>query len=131
MRFSREEIRFLESNEACRLATASKDALPHVTPVCYIFENGYFYIFIDYGTKKFKNVKENPKVSLVVDIYRQPSNRAVFIQGSVEILEKGKEYREMYEKFYKKFYWVRADPWREGEAPLLKVKPERKVSWGL
>ncbi len=68
---------------------------------------------------------------MVVDVYRQPSNKAVFIQGSAAIIEKGKEYKEFYEKFYKKFFWVKADPWDEGEAPLLKVKPEKKVSWGF
>ena len=126
--FTKEEIRFLNENEVCRLATSSKDA-PHVVPVCYIFENGNFYIFTDYSTKKFKNIKENPRVSVVVDVYRQPSNKAVFIQGPATIIEKGKEYKEVYEKFYKKFYWVKADPWEEGEAPLLKVKPDKKVSW--
>jgi hypothetical protein len=48
-----------------------------------------------------------------VDVYRQPNNKEVFIQGSA------------------KFYWVKADSWEEVEAPLLKVKPEKKVSWGL
>ena len=129
--FTKEEIRFLNENEVCRLATSPKDAAPHVVPVCYIFENGIFYIFTDYSTRKFKNIKENPRVSMVVDVYRQPSNKAVFIQGSATIIEKGKEYKEVYEKFYKKFYWVKADPWDEGEAPLLKVKPEEKVSWGF
>lgn len=116
--------------EVCRFATASKN-IPHVVPVCYIFLNGYFYIFADYDTRKFKDIKESPNVSLVVDVYRQPSNKAVFIQGSVEILEKGKEYNDMYERFYKKFYWVRADPWKEGEAPLLKISSKKKVSWGF
>ncbi len=128
--FTKEEIGFLNENEVCRLATSSKDAA-HVVPVCYISENGNFYIFTDYSTKKFKNIKENPGVSMVVDVYRQPSNRAVFIQGSATIIEKGKEYKEVYQKFYEKFYWVKADPWGEGEAPLLKVKPDKKVSWGL
>jgi len=127
---NKEETKFVNDNEVCRLATSSKDA-PHVVPVCYISENGNFYIFTDYSTKKFKNIKENPGVSMVVDVYRQPSNKAVFIQGSAMIIEKGKEYEEVYEKFYRKFHWVKADPWEEGEAPLLKVKPEKKVSWGF
>ncbi len=129
--FTKEELKFLNENEVCRLATSPKDAAPHVVPVCYIFENGNFYIFTDYSTRKFKNIKENPRVSVVMDVYRQPSNKAVFIQGSATIIEKGEEYKEVYEKFYKKFYWVKADPWEEGEAPLLKVKPEKKVSWGF
>jgi hypothetical protein len=47
------------------------------------------------------------------------------------VLHAGEEYREVYEKFYRKFSWVRASPWREGEAPLLKVRIDRVISWGL
>ena len=75
--FAKKEISFLNKHEVCRLATAAKDATPHVVPVCYVFHNGYFYIFTDYGTKKLQNIKENPKVALAVDVYRQPSNAAV------------------------------------------------------
>jgi hypothetical protein len=46
-------------------------------------------------------------------------------------LERGEEYKEVYKKFYEKFLWVRRDPWNEGEAPLIKVIPVKKISWGL
>jgi nitroimidazol reductase NimA-like FMN-containing flavoprotein (pyridoxamine 5'-phosphate oxidase superfamily) len=131
MYFSPEERKFLEENEVCRLATCDKKGIPHVTPVCYIFRGDNFYIFTDYGTKKLKNIKENPNVALIVDVYRQPRNKAVLIIGKAEILERGEEYKQMYDLFYKKFDWVRRDPWNQGEAPLIKVIPEKKISWGL
>ncbi len=37
----------------------------------------------------------------------------------------------IYAVFHKKFGWVRADPWKEGEAPFIRIKPWWKVSWGL
>lgn len=129
--FTTGEIKFIEDNELCRLATSDSKNTPHVVPVNYIFRNGFFYIFADYETKKIKNIKENPKVALLIDVYRTPKNKAVLIIGKADILERGEEYRQIYNLFYKKFGWVRADPWNEGEAPLIKVIPEKKVSWGI
>jgi nitroimidazol reductase NimA-like FMN-containing flavoprotein (pyridoxamine 5'-phosphate oxidase superfamily) len=129
MKFTSKETALLKKNEVCRLATASRDAEPHVTPVCYIFREGHFYIATDYDTKKYKNVVENPKVALVVDVYNP--NKAVAIEGKVEVLEHGEEFRRIREIFYRKFDWARNDPWDEGESPILKIKPLKKASWGL
>jgi len=129
MKFTSEETTFLKKNEVCRLATASRDAAPHVTPVCYIFLDGHFYIATDYPTKKYKNVRENPNVALVVDTYKP--HKAVAVEGEAEILERGEEFRRIRELFYRKFDWARKDPWKEGESPILKIKPLKKASWGL
>jgi uncharacterized protein len=53
------------------------------------------------------------------------------VQGTAEIIEKGGEFINLYKKFYKKFEWVRKDPWKKGEAPFIKIKIFKKVSWGL
>ena len=58
-------------------------------------------------------------------------NKAVVIQGTSHIIERGEEFKKHYQKFDKKFEWVRNDPWKEGEAPFIKVKPFSKMSWGL
>ncbi|MCQ8898466.1 MAG: pyridoxamine 5'-phosphate oxidase family protein [Hadesarchaea archaeon] len=129
MRFSRREREFLEGNEVGRLATVGSDGLPHVVPVCYLFEGGVFYVATDYGTRKYRNVRENPRAALVVDTYRP--HRAVMVQGEVEVLERGEEFRRIRQRFYERFDWARKDPWEEGEAPILKLRPLRKVSWGL
>jgi hypothetical protein len=49
----------------------------------------------------------------------------------VEVLERGEEFRRIRQRFYERFDWARKDPWEEGEAPILKLRPLRKVSWGL
>ena len=129
MKFTSEETAFLKKNEVCRLATASRDGKPHVTPVCYIFQEGCFYIATDYDTKKYKNASENPKVALVVDTYKP--HKAVAVGGEVEILKRGEEFRRIREMFYRKFDWARNDPWDEGESPILKIEPSSKSSWGI
>ncbi|MCS7134213.1 MAG: pyridoxamine 5'-phosphate oxidase family protein [Candidatus Caldarchaeum sp.] len=129
VKLSPAEQKFIESNELCRLATADEKGTPHVVPVAYIFSDNKFYIATDYGTKKLSNIKKNNKVSLVVDRYKP--NKAVMVVGEAYILEKGPEFREMYRQFYEKFAWVRKNPWNEGEAPFIVVKPLKVVSWGL
>lgn len=121
---------FLGSNEACRLATCHGN-VPHVVPVSYVFEGGAFYIATDYETRKYENIKENGRVALAVDVYSSTGNRAVCVQGRAEIIERGSEFARLYKVFHQRFEWVRQDPWKEGEAPFLKVTPTRKSSWGL
>jgi nitroimidazol reductase NimA-like FMN-containing flavoprotein (pyridoxamine 5'-phosphate oxidase superfamily) len=128
--FSQAERDFLSSNEACRIATCH-DGTPHVVPVSYITEDDSFYIATDYGTKKYDNIKHNKRVALVVDVYSSVGNSAVCVQGTAEIVEKGEEFARLYKIFHDRFEWVRHDPWKEGEAPFLKVTPINKVSWGL
>jgi nitroimidazol reductase NimA-like FMN-containing flavoprotein (pyridoxamine 5'-phosphate oxidase superfamily) len=89
-------------------------------------------IATDYDTKKYKNLKTNKNIALAVDVYNSSvENKAVVIQGTSHIIERGEEFKKLYQKFHKKFEWVRNDPWKEGEAPFIKVKPLSKVSWGL
>ena len=124
------EIEFLKSHELCRFATVSRDDLmPQVTPVIYALDQERFVIAVDYGTRKLKNVKENPNVSLVVDDYRP--NRAVMVQGSCTVFEEGQEYLRLLEILFQQFEVYREHPWGEGESPILSITPAKVVSWGI
>ena len=117
-------------NELGRLATVGSDGTPHVVPVCYIYRAGVFLVVIDYGTRKYQNLLKNNSVAFVVDVYRPGRGiRGVFVKGISTILESGPDFREAYALFYKRFSWVRADPWKEGEAPFLRIIPTHKASW--
>jgi uncharacterized protein len=131
VKFSELEKRFLVGNEVCRVATVSPDNVPHVTPVCYIFLENTFIFATDYNTRKYKNLKQNKTVALVVDIYDSPSNKAVAIRGTAEFIERGTPFTRLYDIFHRKFEWVRQDPWNEGEAPFVDVTATHKASWGL
>lgn len=128
--FNKKEIEFLNSIEEARIATSHKD-IPHVKPVSFVYDKGIFLVATDYETRTFVNIKENPNTGIVIDIYKSGSHQAVCIQGKTEIIEKGEEFHKFYEIFYKKFEWVRKDPWKENEAPFLKIIPKNKTSWGI
>jgi len=122
-----EQLNFLRSHELCRLATASKDARPHVVPVIYALDGENVVIAIDYGTKKLGNLRQNRRVALVVDEYRP--NRGLMVEGECDILERGKEYLRLLRVLFDKFDFYRKNPWGEGESPILKVKPTKAVLW--
>ncbi len=125
----KKELLFLKANELCRLATVSANCIPHVTPVIYATDGNNVVIATDYGTKKLKHLRANPKVSLVVDEYHP--NKGVVIQGHCEIYEKGEEYLRLLKILFSKFEYYRKNPWNEGEAPILEIIPQKVTSWGL
>jgi len=125
------EARYLKSNTLCRLATASRDGVPHVTPVLYVFDGSHFYIALDYGEKKLKNLKENGRVAFVVDDFYKRRSRGIMIQGEAEVLERGELYRYALKLLFERFEIYRRNPWGEGESPIIKIKPTSKASWGV
>jgi nitroimidazol reductase NimA-like FMN-containing flavoprotein (pyridoxamine 5'-phosphate oxidase superfamily) len=128
---TQKERKFLLENETCRIATSHND-IPHIVPIAYIYDKGNVTFVTDYGTRKYKNLEVNKNISIVVDVY-DPSgeNKAIVLQGKAIIIERGAEFKRLYRIFNRKFEWVRNNPWKEGEAPFVKVNALNKVSWGL
>jgi uncharacterized protein len=128
---TQKERKFLLENETCRIATSHND-MPHVVPVAYIYDKGNVIFVTDYGTRKYKNLEVNKNISVVVDVY-DPSgeNKSIVLQGKAVIIERGAEFRRLYRIFNRRFEWVRNNPWKEGEAPFVRVNTLNKVSWGL
>ena len=129
VKFTEKEVGFLEQNEMCRFASASKKGEPHIVPVSYVWQDSHAYIVTDYHTRKLKNLRENPHAALLVDT--SGTQKLLLLSGPVEIIEKGEEYRRLYKVFYSKLDWVKRDPWKEGEAPFIKITPTFKTGWGL
>ena len=127
--FTRTEERFLRSNEIGRLATVSTEGTPHVVPVSYLFKDNAILISVDYNTRKLRNLIGNARTAFVVDTFRP--NRGILVEGDAKLIEKGAEFRHIYSQFHRAFSWVRADPWKEGEAPFVRIMPTRKASWGF
>mgnify|MGYP000692879062 CR=1 FL=1 len=128
--FNQKETTFLNSIEEARIATSHTD-IPHVKPVSFLLHENTIIIATDYDTRTFSNIKSNPNTSVVIDIYKSGRHKAVLIQGKTEIVENGDEFKKFYDLFFEKFEWVRRDPWKEDEAPFLKIIPNNKISWGL
>jgi len=125
--FSESEKDFLIAQSIGRLATVSGDGWPHNVPVGYAFDGQYFYITSDPGRKKLRNIKANDKVCLVIDVPQKP-RRALMVQGRAKLVEGGEEFHRAMELVSQQRGWKKRS---EGEQVVIKVKPVKKVSWGL
>jgi pyridoxamine 5'-phosphate oxidase family protein len=109
--FTDEEVEYLGQAKLARIATSSKSNQPHVVPVAYEFDGKHFY-FGGWNLNKslkFRNIRNNGKVALVVDdllTVRPWRPRGVEIRGVAHVEE-------------------------NQDGIYVKVTPIRKISWGL
>lgn len=116
--FSKSELDYLADRRLGRLATIGADGLPHVVPLGWSYNPALDTI--DVGgrdlarTRKFRNVRANPKVALVIDDVLPPWRpRCVMVRGEAEALEEA----------------TSADGERLGS--IIRIHPTQVISWGL
>lgn len=130
IKFTQKEIAFIRKQPESRIATVSMKGWPQVTTVIHVFDGKYLYFAIDYDTLKYKNLLKNNKIGIAIDVYeRQPI--AVIMQGRAQMLEKGKEFEKAFKLLQKRHAYYRSNPFKAGEAPIVKVTIIRKSSSGL
>jgi pyridoxamine 5'-phosphate oxidase family protein len=94
MAFTDEEVAYLRSQRLARIATASPDGQPDVSPVGYEYDGTYLYVggMDPVKTRKFRNVQAgNAKVALVIDdlVSVQPwIPRYLRIYGTAELVDR-------------------------------------------
>jgi hypothetical protein len=62
---------------------------PHVTPVIFVYDGKYLYFAISIASAKYRIIKKNPKIAVLVDMRDRESpmkNRAVLLIGKGTIL---------------------------------------------
>lgn len=109
--FSDAELAYLNSGRRlARIATVGQDGTPHVVPVGWTYNPDQDTIDVggrDFAaTKKFRDVARNPRAAIVIDDVLPPwQPRGVEVRGRAEALD--------------------------GAQPMVRIHPERIVSWGL
>jgi pyridoxamine 5'-phosphate oxidase family protein len=116
--FSAQELDYLADRRLGRLATIDASGLPHVVPLGWTYNPALDTIDIggrDFArSKKFRNVKANPKVALVIDDVLPPWRpRSVMVRGDAEALAEA----------------TGADGEQLG--PIIRIHPTQVLSWGL
>jgi pyridoxamine 5'-phosphate oxidase family protein len=113
-KFSAQELDYLTTAKVLgRLATIDGDGQPHLVPVGWSYNPDLDTVDIsgrDFAsTKKFRNAKENPRVTFLVDEVLPPWRpRAVMIQGVAQAIDG-----------------------ENGRQALIRISPQRVISWGL
>lgn len=116
--FSEMELSYLSGRRLGRLATVDADGLPHVVPLGWSYNPALDTIDIGgrdmAGSKKFRNVRANSKVALVIDDVLPPWRpRCVMVRGDAEALE------------------TAAGADGEALGPTIRIHPSQVISWGL
>jgi pyridoxamine 5'-phosphate oxidase family protein len=110
--FTDREQRYLGERRLGRIATVGKDGTPHVVPVGWTFNPEQDAIDVggrDFAkTKKFRDAKRSGRAAIVVDdlLSTDPwQPRGIEVRGRAETID--------------------------GDRPLIRIRPERIVSWGI
>ena len=112
--FSDEELEYLLGEKRLgRLATVGSDGMPHVVPVGWRYNPEAGTIDVSgrnfAATKKYRNVKANPRAAFVVDDVLPPWRpRSVMVRGDARAIEAS-----------------------ANEGAIIRITPENIVSWGF
>jgi PPOX class probable F420-dependent enzyme len=131
-------LRLLRSARIAHLATADGEGQPHVIPVCFVFDGRHFYSSIDekpkstapLDLKRVRNIKENPRVSLVVDRYDENWTRLAYVLafGAARIIMRGANHQHAVRLLRKKYPQYRS--MAIDSRAMIVVKPTRWTAWG-
>lgn len=119
------------------MATSTKTGRPHAVPVCFAFDGQTLYTAIDNKPKRIvpeklrraRNIMENPKVCVVVDLYDEDWKklRYVILSGRAEILQKGREHRHAISLLRMKYPQYRK--MNLHRRPVIRIVPRNIVVW--
>lgn len=108
-----------------------------MVPICFVFDGKTIYSSIDEkpkraepsGLRRVLDIVGNPKVSLIVDQYREDWRklRYVIVHGSADIVNRGGEHKRAVSLLRKKYRQYR--PMRLEGRPIIKITPVRFVAW--
>lgn len=85
-------------------ATVKPNNRPHLSPTDLIAVDGALYIGVDKVTARYKNLRKNPSVTVMV---ADGSKRQAILEGTAKFLDmKGDTARKVMEAQKKKYGWV-------------------------
>ncbi|GJM16083.1 MAG: hypothetical protein DHS20C13_14100 [Thermodesulfobacteriota bacterium] len=122
------------------MATVDEFGKPLVVPICFAFDGSFIYSPIDKKPKsvptsklkRIRNILNNPNISFVIDEYLENWSMLnyLIIQGTAEIISEGEEYENSLSILSKKYDQYRKMGLESLGAPVIKIKPDKIISWG-
>jgi PPOX class probable F420-dependent enzyme len=129
----------LKTARVARLGTADTAGQPLVVPICYAFDGRHCYSALDAKPKRarperlkrVRNLRENPRVSVLVDHYEEDWGRLryVILQGRADLLEGGEEFAYAVDLLRDKYPQYRRMALDRGTGLVIKITPERLIQW--
>lgn len=136
---SSDQARMLADARIGHLSTANPTGEAHVIPICFAFDGHFIYSVLDQKPKRtsltrlrrVKNILANPQVALMVDHYEEEWTKLwyILVTGHAELLLEGVEREAAVVKLREKYQQYRAMDIDQN--PVIKITPEKVVSWGI
>lgn len=130
---------FITGARVGRLATADSGGQPMVVPICYAFDGHALYSAVDAKPKqipleklkRIRNLRENPRVSIVIDEYQEDWTRLryVIIQGQADLLTEGPQFAHGVDLLLAKYSQYRTLGLPRDRGLMIRVTPSRVSSW--
>ena len=133
MKLTKDETEFIKSQNVGRVSTVSKDGIPHNVPVCPILDAGNVYFATENTATKLKNIKANPHVAIVFDVYSNSwkNLRGILMQCKGRVVDRA-EFNKIRRKLYAKYPHYKTDaPLEPEDSIIIKLAPSKKFSWGF
>ncbi len=129
----------LQSFRVGHLATADAQAVPHLVPICFVYDGQVVYTAIDhkpkratgYRMKRIRNMLENPEVTFLVDHYEEDWLQLsyVMIQGRAQVLESGPERQRALVLLEDKYPQYRERQLTQDTGLVIKIVPNSIRHW--
>jgi PPOX class probable F420-dependent enzyme len=126
--------KFLATKEVAVLATLQADGAPLAMPMWFLHAPDTLTMISVADTQKVRNLRRDPRVSVVAEAVVSGEVRGVTLQGRVEFLSDGPERRGLIERFHEKYRGLER-LWAGKAMPanrvMFTIVPSRVRSWGL
>lgn len=133
----RERDDFLATERTARVATASPDGRPHVSPLWYAWDGQAMWLYSLTRSQRWTDLQRNPRCSVVVDAGTDYLElRGVELAGTVEVV--GEVPRlgapapaalERAELLFAERYHGGGPLALDGRHAWLRLRPEREYTW--
>jgi PPOX class probable F420-dependent enzyme len=130
--FTTEQINdFLSERRNATIATINKNGMPQLTPVIFYWDGSTFYVSVTKETIKYKNLKRDSRMSLVVDDVLD--HHCVIATGKATLQEQA--IWDMTAKIMYKYYGLEEgasylEQLKKQKRVLIVLKPTKIQAWG-
>ena len=133
-----DDRRLLDESRIAHLATASRDARPHVVPLCYARDDDSIYFVVDEKPKRagkrlkrMSNIAENPEVALVVDVYDEDWSRLEYllVRGRATVVEDTAEFIRAIELLRARYPQYERMRLEQGRNDVVRIAPTAVHHW--
>lgn len=131
----------LKKARIARLATLDVQGRPHIVPVCFVYDGSVFYTALDRKPKRvapaklarLRHIEATPQVALLIDEYSEDWQQLwyILVRGKAKLIpmsasrEWARAIRRLREKYPQYAAGMLA-----ADAPVIRITPERIISWG-